>query len=76
MQKCTHSRYNHECCRFHSRINDVDQDESEMLQGWRDFVIACDPDILTGYNIVGFDIPYLMDRAKALKVTCIFDRPD
>eukprot|EP00960_Hanusia_phi_P064536 765821-Hanusia_phi.AAC.6 len=44
------------------------EDESEMLQGWRDFVIACDPDILTGYNIVGFDIPYLMDRAKALKM--------
>ncbi len=44
------------------------QDEREMLRAWRDFVVACDPDIVTGYNIVGFDIPYLSDRAKALKV--------
>ena len=42
--------------------------ETEMLQAWRDFVVACDPDIITGYNIVGFDIPYLVDRARALKV--------
>lgn len=44
------------------------QDEKEMLQAWRDFMVASDPDIVTGYNIVGFDIPYLVDRAKALKV--------
>jgi len=24
--------------------------------------------VITGYNIVGFDVPYLVDRAKALKV--------
>jgi DNA polymerase delta subunit 1 len=33
--------------------------EREMLQAWRDFVI--------GYNIANFDLPYLLDRAKALK---------
>ena len=27
-----------------------------------------DPDVLTGYNILNFDIPYLIDRAAALKV--------
>lgn len=27
-----------------------------------------DPDIITGYNIMNFDFPYLVDRAKALKV--------
>jgi DNA polymerase delta subunit 1 len=27
-----------------------------------------DPDIITGYNIFSFDIPYLMNRAKYLKV--------
>lgn len=25
-----------------------------------------DPDILTGYNIQNFDVPYLLNRAKAL----------
>jgi len=24
----------------------------------------CDPDIITGYNVVNFDLPYLLDRAK------------
>ncbi len=27
-----------------------------------------DPDIITGYNIQNFDLPYLLDRAKHLKV--------
>ena len=29
---------------------------------------AVDPDIITGYNIVNFDLPYLLNRANALKV--------
>lgn len=38
-----------------------------MLQKWRDFVEEVDPDVVIGYNIAGFDFPYLIDRAKALK---------
>lgn len=34
-----------------------------MLERWRDFFLAVDPDIITGYNIVNFDLPYVMDRA-------------
>ena len=45
------------------------QEEEKMLQAWRDFVEEVDPDLIIGYNISGFDFPYLMDRAKALKVT-------
>jgi len=44
------------------------ENERDMLQAWRDFVVACDPDLITGYNIVGFDVPYLVDRARTLKV--------
>lgn len=40
-----------------------------MLEAWRDFVEEVDPDVVIGYNIAGFDFPYLMDRAKALKST-------
>ncbi|MCK9356596.1 MAG: hypothetical protein M0R22_05575 [Dehalococcoidia bacterium] len=43
-------------------------DEREMLGMFRDFIQASDPDIITGYNIVNFDIPYLIDRGKALGV--------
>lgn len=37
-----------------------------MLESWRDFVEEVDPDVVIGYNITGFDFPYLIDRAKAL----------
>ncbi|KAL7485072.1 hypothetical protein ACHAW6_012798 [Cyclotella cf. meneghiniana] len=40
--------------------------EQEMLLKWRTFLHACDADILTGYNVQNFDIPYLLDRAEAL----------
>jgi DNA polymerase delta subunit 1 len=38
-----------------------------MLQKWRDFVEQVDPDIVIGYNIANFDLPYLIDRANALQ---------
>jgi DNA polymerase delta subunit 1 len=44
------------------------QNESDLLQAWSDFVVKSDPDLITGYNINGFDLPYLLDRAKTLGV--------
>jgi DNA polymerase delta subunit 1 len=41
-------------------------DEAAMLMKWRNFLEACDPDIITGYNVQNFDIPYLLDRAETL----------
>ena len=40
--------------------------EEDMLIKWRAFLEASDPDIITGYNVQNFDIPYLLDRAAAL----------
>lgn len=37
-------------------------------QSWAEFVRTVDPDIITGYNIQNFDVPYLLNRAAALKV--------
>ena len=42
--------------------------EEKMLMAWRDFVEKVDPDVIIGYNISNFDFPYLLDRAKHLKV--------
>jgi DNA polymerase delta subunit 1 len=42
------------------------ENEGEMLMKWRTFFEACDPDIITGYNVQNFDIPYLLDRAETL----------
>jgi len=40
-----------------------------MLEAWRDFVNEVDPDIITGYNIVNFDLPYIINRSLALNMT-------
>lgn len=41
---------------------------AEIVQRWRDLVIETDPDIIIGYNICNFDLPYLIKRAETLKV--------
>ena len=41
--------------------------ELELLEAWRDFVEQVDPDVVIGYNIANFDLPYLLDRAGAIK---------
>ncbi|GAP84155.1 putative DNA polymerase delta catalytic subunit [Rosellinia necatrix] len=50
-----------------TQILDFD-DEREMLKSWKEFLDKVDPDLITGYNISNFDFPYLLDRAKYLKV--------
>ena len=42
--------------------------EEDMLNEWSQFVIDLDPDIITGYNISMFDLPYLLNRAEYLKI--------
>ncbi|CAI6100323.1 hypothetical protein V2G26_008336 [Clonostachys chloroleuca] len=42
--------------------------EEMLLSEWQKFIVKVDPDVITGYNIANFDIPYLIDRAKHLKV--------
>ncbi|KAF2643760.1 hypothetical protein P280DRAFT_444871 [Massarina eburnea CBS 473.64] len=43
-------------------------DEKEMLMKWRDFLEESDPDVIIGYNTAGFDFPYLLNRARHLRV--------
>jgi len=42
------------------------EDELEMLQKFRDLIVKLDPDVMTGYNILGFDMAYLYERSKEL----------
>lgn len=42
--------------------------EQELLRGWKQFVREVDPDIIIGYNTANFDFPYLINRARALKL--------
>ena len=41
--------------------------EEDMLAAWADFVRQADPDVLTGYNVQNFDLPYLLNRMRKLK---------
>ncbi|XP_018336700.1 DNA polymerase delta catalytic subunit isoform X2 [Agrilus planipennis] len=51
----------------HAEVFCYDKEEN-MLSAWADFVRKVDPDILSGYNINNFDLPYLLDRAKHFKL--------
>ncbi|KAK7048679.1 DNA polymerase [Favolaschia claudopus] len=42
--------------------------ESAMLSAWRQFVLECDPDVVTGHNIARFDFMYLITRADVLEI--------
>ena len=48
--------------------------EEELLLGFTKYIRKVNPDIITGYNIFGFDFNYLMERAKKLDITPKFDR--
>ena len=37
--------------------------EGELLRGFAEFIRAEDPDVFVGYNIFGFDWPYILARA-------------
>lgn len=42
--------------------------EKEMLEGLVEIINDYDPDIITGYNINNFDLPYILDRMREKRV--------
>jgi len=42
-------------------------DERRMIHGWELLIKDCD--VIAGYNIAGFDIQYIIERAKALSMS-------
>jgi DNA polymerase elongation subunit (family B) len=57
-----------ECC--WNKIENVllYKTEKELLQGFCDLILKEDPHILMGYNIFGFDIPYLVKRCDRYNI--------
>lgn len=74
----TYNRYGeNECFRKHiitlDTCDNVDgvevesyKTEREVLLAWTRLIQKSNPDIITGYNIFGFDFKYMVDRAKKL----------
>ena len=42
--------------------------EEEIIRKWAEFMTLLDPDIITGYNIFGFDFMYIQKRAEELNI--------
>ncbi|KAK0476188.1 ribonuclease H-like domain-containing protein [Armillaria novae-zelandiae] len=40
--------------------------EKEMLAAWQQFIYDVDPDVMTGWNILNFDLEYLITRSRQL----------
>lgn len=43
-------------------------DEKKLLLHWQEFLQTADPDIIIGYNTSNFDLPYLVNRARSLRL--------
>jgi len=50
------------------------ESEVDLLLKWRDLIVRTNPDILTGYNIFGFDMLYMYERATDLGIRDEFMR--
>jgi len=54
-----------ECSPVPGAIVEHFKTEKAMLQAWMSWFVECNPDLLVGYNIFGFDERYLWDRLAA-----------
>jgi len=50
----------------------IAKDETDLLLKWRELIIDKNPDTLTGYNILKYDINFLMVRAEKLGILDTF----
>jgi len=48
--------------------------ESELLTGFTKFITKYNPQLIVGYNILNFDIPYMIERAKSEMCMYEFDQ--
>jgi DNA polymerase elongation subunit (family B) len=54
------------------KIDDVSvitcETEEELIKKWKQEIMKINPDIITGYNIWGFDMEYIWNRATELRI--------
>jgi DNA polymerase elongation subunit (family B) len=58
------------CLKETDQIDGIDvewyDNEKDLLFAWKDFIQRLDPDVITGYNIFGFDMKYIWERVEEL----------
>ena len=55
------------CTDIDGAIVESYDNEKDVLLAWRQFIHNLDPDIITGYNIFGFDFSFMWARAEELE---------
>ena len=53
---------------------DASDNEGEMLEKFVEVINGYDPDVITGFNIENFDIPYILERMRKNSVKPVFGR--
>jgi len=48
--------------------------EKELLEAFEKYMCKCDPDIVTGWNIFGFDLEFLQQRCVFHGLNCVWGR--
>lgn len=56
------------CDKIDGAIVESYQTEEEVLLAWSRFIQRLDPDIITGYNIFGFDFKFINERVEVLGI--------
>ncbi|HYQ00615.1 MAG TPA: ribonuclease H-like domain-containing protein [Polyangiaceae bacterium] len=54
--------------------NESDNAEAELLQQLCERIRVLDPDVIENHNLHGFDVPFLVERARRLGVTLLLGR--
>jgi DNA polymerase II len=52
------------------------QTEADLLKRFKELIVQLDPDIITGWNVIDFDLNYLRQRFRKNDVHFIFGRTD
>ena len=55
------------CSKIDNAIVEAYDNEKDVLLAWTRFIQKLDPDIITGYNIFGFDFSFMWSRAEELE---------
>jgi len=56
------------CFNPEKHVTLVFDDEEELLKTFARYIHDVDPDVITGWNVVGFDLPYILDRFERLGI--------
>jgi len=52
----------------------IDMDEEEMLEEFKKIILEEDPDIITGWNLIDFDLEYLKNKFKEHRISFVLGR--